>query len=83
MVYLKEEAAKVEIAGFTENSVSEQAGMKAGDIILAMDQTPIRAIDDVKIELLSLKKGDTVKVKVLRKSFFGFNREIDFDVVLQ
>ncbi|HUJ90440.1 MAG TPA: ChaN family lipoprotein, partial [Syntrophorhabdales bacterium] len=83
MVYLKEEEAKVEISGFTENSVSEQAGMKAGDIILALSGTRIQTVDDVKIELLFRKKGEKVTVRVSRKGFFGFAKEMDFDVVLQ
>ncbi len=83
MVYLKEEAAKVEIAGFQENSASEQAGMKVGDIIRALGGIPVQTIDDIKIELLSRKKGEKVMVRVLRKGFFGFTKEIDFDVVLQ
>ena len=83
MVYLKEEAGKVEVDGFSPDSVSQQAGMEIGDVILAIDDASVKTIDDVKIELLSLKQGDKVKVKVLRKGFFGFSSEVDFDVVLQ
>jgi aminopeptidase N len=82
MVFLKEEAGKVEIAGFPQGSVSEKAGMKVGDIILAIDHTRINTIDDVKIDLVGRKKGEKVKVKALRKGFFA-SREMDFDVVLQ
>jgi C-terminal processing protease CtpA/Prc len=56
--------------------------MKIGDIILAVDHTPIRTIDDVKIDLLARKKGEKVRVRVLRKGLLG-SREMNFDVVLQ
>jgi uncharacterized iron-regulated protein len=81
-VFLKEEAGKVEISGFPQNSVSEKAGMNVGDIILAIDRTRVHTIADVKIDLLARKKGDKVKVRVLRKGLLG-SREMDFDVVLQ
>jgi hypothetical protein len=35
----------------------------------------------VKIELLARKKGDQVKVRVIRKGLLG-SKELDFDVVL-
>jgi uncharacterized iron-regulated protein len=82
MVFLREEVGKVEIAGFPQESASEKAGMKVGDIILAIDHTPIRTIDDVKIDLLAREKGERVRVRVLRKGFLG-SREINFDVILQ
>ena len=82
MVLLKEKGGKVEIAGFPPESNSEKAGMKVGDMILSIDHTPVRDIDDVKIDLLFKKKGDKVKVRISRKGFFG-SQKIDFEVVLQ
>ena len=82
MVLLKEEAEKVKIVGFPQESTSEKAGIKVGDIILVIDHTPIRTIDDVKIDLLDRKKGEKVRVRVLRKGLLG-NREMNFDVVLR
>ncbi len=81
MVFLKEEAGKVEIAGFPPGSISEKAGMKVGDIILALDHTPMHTVDDVKIELLAWKKGEKVKVRVLRKGLLG--NEMDFEVAFE
>ncbi len=82
MVLLKEKGGKVEIAGFPSGSNSEKAGMKVGDMILSVDRTPVSDIDDVKIDLLFKKKGEKVKVRILRKGFFG-SQEIDIEVVLQ
>jgi aminopeptidase N len=83
MVLLTEKGGKVEIAGFAHGSNSEKAGMKAGDIILSVDHTPIHQVDDVKIELLFKKKGDKVKVGTLRKTFWGIPKEMNFEVALQ
>ena len=82
MVFLEEEAGKAVISGFPQNSVSEKAGMKVGDILLAIDHTLIHTIADVKIDLLARKKGDKVKVKISRRGLLG-SQEMDFDVVLQ
>lgn len=83
MVFLSEEKGEVKISGFPHGSMSEKAGMKVDDIILSIDHTPAHSIEELKIDLLFRKKGDKVKVNVLRKGFFSSNQEIDFEVVLQ
>jgi uncharacterized iron-regulated protein len=82
MVLLKEEGGKVQITGFPSGSNSERAGVKVGDILLSIDHTPVRTIDNLKIDLLFKKKGEKVQLRTLRKGFFG-SQEIDFEVVLQ
>jgi len=82
MVLLKEKRRRVEIAGFPPESNSEKAGIRVGDIILSIDHTPIRETDDLKIDLLSRRRGEKVNVRVLRKGFFG-SQKIGFDLVLQ
>jgi uncharacterized iron-regulated protein len=67
MVYLTEEPGGIKITGFPENSISEKAGIKAGDIILSLDNMPVKTIDDIKIHLLYRKTGETVRVEILRK----------------
>jgi hypothetical protein len=69
MVVLKEEKGGVRISGFSPGSISETAGLKKDDVILALDDVPIQGIDDVKIFLLYRKKGDTVTATVLRQRF--------------
>jgi aminopeptidase N len=80
MVLLMEKGGKVKIVRFPQGSIAEKAGMKAGDVILSIDRTPVTSIDDVKIELLFRKKGDKVKVKILRKTFLSGSKEIVFEV---
>jgi membrane-associated protease RseP (regulator of RpoE activity) len=82
MVFLKEEAGKVEIVGFPQDSASEKAGMQVGDMILSIDRTPVHSVDDIKIELLFRKKGEKVRVAVLRKGLLG-SEEMNFEVVLR
>jgi uncharacterized iron-regulated protein len=82
MVSLKEEQRRVVIEEFPENSVSEKAGLKAGDVILSLDSEPIGSVEDMKIHLFYKKKGDAVKVKVLRKRFILGDVEIEFNVTL-
>jgi hypothetical protein len=82
MVFLKEEAGKVEIVGFPQDSASKKAGMQVGDMILSIDRTPVHSVDDIKIELLFRKKGEKVSVAVLRKGLLG-PEEMDFEVTLQ
>jgi S1-C subfamily serine protease len=83
MVSLREEDGKVTVEGFSEGSVSQKAGLQAGDTILALDQTPIQSVDDVRIDLLSRKKGEKVRVKILRKSLITGDKELEFEVALQ
>lgn len=82
MVSLKEEQGKVIIEGFSENSVSEKAGLREGDVILSLDGVPVGSVDDMKIHLLSKRKGDTVRVRILRKSLLLGGREMEFTVTL-
>jgi len=81
MIFLSEENGELKITGFAENSVSEKAGAKTGDIILSLDGKEMKSIDDIKIYLLYKKTGETVKVEVLRKDK-DEEKKIILDVVL-
>jgi S1-C subfamily serine protease len=82
MVFLTEEGGKVAIQSFPEGSISEKAGMKAGDVIRSIGNVPIRSIDDGKIELFFHKKGDKINVRVLRPQPSGEEKEIEFELIL-
>jgi len=82
MVSLREMHGVVSIEGFPENSVSEKAGLKDGDVIISLDNVAIKSVDDMRIHLFYKKKGDVVKVKVLRKRFLFGDKEMEFDVIL-
>jgi aminopeptidase N len=82
MVLVREEMGRLVITGFPPDSPSERAGMRAGDVILSIDGTPVGALDDIKIDLVTKEHGDRVDVKVSRKSSFGMSKEMNFEVVL-
>lgn len=82
MAILKEEEGRVKIVGFPEKSVSEKAGLKVDDIILSLDDMAVRGVPDIQIFLFYKKRGDRVKVKVLRKRFLMGDSERDVEVTL-
>ncbi len=82
MALLREDYGRVVINRFPENSVSEKAGLKKGDTILSMDNIAIKSIEDVRIYLFYKKKGDVVRVKVMRERFLFGDKEMEFDVIL-
>ncbi|MBI5055687.1 MAG: ChaN family lipoprotein [Nitrospirae bacterium] len=81
MVFVDEENGILKITGFPEKSVSEKAGLKAGDIIISIDGITVKSVEDIKIHLLYKKTGETVKVKAQRKEKEE-EKKMDFDVVL-
>jgi uncharacterized iron-regulated protein len=81
MVFISEEQEGVKITGFPEISVTEKAGVRSGDIILSFDGKEMKTIDDVKIQLLYKKTGDTVKLEVLRKEG-DEEKKMVFEVIL-
>jgi uncharacterized iron-regulated protein len=82
MAVLNDSQGKPAITDFPEGSISEKAGLKEGDVILSIDDVPVKTIDDIRIELLYKKKGDRLKVKVRRKRFLLGDTDKDFTLVL-
>jgi aminopeptidase N len=81
MVFLKKGKEGLEVAGFPDNSVSEKAGLKVGDVLLFLDDVRVKTIDDIKIYLIYKKKGETIRVKVAREEH-GKRVEIEIPVEL-
>lgn len=50
-----------------EDSPAEEAGLRAGDVIVAVDDADIGAPDDVREQLKDSKPGDEIEIKVVRK----------------
>lgn len=82
MVVLKEDKGSVSISGFSPESVAEKAGLKTDDVIVSLDNEKIEAIEDIKIYLFFKKKGDTVTVRVARKSLLFGVKEREYKVTL-
>ena len=47
---------------------SQRAGMKNGDVVIAIDNTPIKNIEDYMKKLATLEKGMTITIIVQRDS---------------
>lgn len=65
----------VKIDGVSPGKPAEKAGLKAGDIILQMENIPINNMQDYMQSLSKFEKGQTIKVKIKRQ-----NEEILVDV---
>ncbi|MFH1019905.1 MAG: ChaN family lipoprotein, partial [Pseudomonadota bacterium] len=74
-VMLADTAAGPQIKGFSEQSKAGAAGIRAKDVILALDDEPVATIDDLKIFLLSKEIGMSITVKVKRETGFLFKEE--------
>ena len=61
----RESGARVEAV--TRDSPAAQAGIRVGDVIVALGDTPIAGVDDLQRVLTGGRIGDTVEVIVLRR----------------
>lgn len=82
MVYLKTEDRKLQITGFVQDSVSEKAGLKVEDLLVALDGHPVEGIEDAKIALFFKRPGDTINVKIRRPGLFTSGEDMEFTVKL-
>ncbi|MEW6521250.1 MAG: ChaN family lipoprotein [Thermodesulfobacteriota bacterium] len=81
-VMLAEKGGNPVIEGFSPNSGAEAAGMKKGDVVLALDGQEVHTVDDIKISLLYKEHGSKVRVKALRPVFLLPDALLDFEVQL-
>jgi S1-C subfamily serine protease len=54
------------ISGFSTTSAAQQAGLKVGDVIVQIDNTPVNDISSLGDALATKNPGDSVTVKVVR-----------------
>ncbi len=83
MVMFKDEGGKVVITDFPSDSVSQKAGIRVGDVIVALDNLPVHTMAEIKIVLFYMRHDEAIKVKVMRKRFLLGDKELAFDVMLQ
>jgi len=74
-VMLTENKEGVLVAELSKNSKAMKAGIKAKDILLAIDDEPISAVEDLKIILLYKKIGDTIEVRIKRNAGLWDNED--------
>src|SRR5262245_26533666 len=61
-----ENGTGAKIASGTENAPAAEVGLKAGDVVTAVDKTPIKKSDDFSDAIGKHKPGDTVTLTLLR-----------------
>jgi len=66
-----EEGPGVRVKEVKKGSPAAKAGVEPGDILLAIDGEAVGSLDDVKIAMLSRRKGDSVRITVRRDGFFS------------
>lgn len=81
-VVLTEKDNRVKIKKIRPGSSADRAGLKKGDILLSFDEWKIQDIADVKIFLAGKKKGETVRIKILRKRFLFGKKELEITAIL-
>lgn len=59
-----------------DKSPADQAGIKPGDVIKAIDGVRVKSLEDLRIELFFKKKGQKVEITVLRTDENGNSKEI-------
>lgn len=57
----------VRVSGFTDGSTARAAGMKVGDVIIAIDGQPVTTFTDLKYAVLDKAPGDQIEVGFRRK----------------
>lgn len=65
-----EDRAAVSISEVLEGMAADQAGLKAGDLVLGMDDAPFKggsATADLRERVMNLKPGTRVKLQVMRQ----------------
>jgi S1-C subfamily serine protease len=63
----KDRPSRVEITNISPLGKAGEAGLQQGDVILAVDNSPITTIGDLKIALLDKKPSETVQLNIVRE----------------
>jgi aminopeptidase N len=82
MAMFKEDGGKIIVTDFPTDSVSQKGGIRVGDVVLALDNSPVQSVADIRIVLFYKRHGEAVKVKVMRKGFLLGGKELEFNVML-
>lgn len=80
-VMLEGTEAGLKVAGLAEEGKAREAGIRQDDIILSVDNEPVRELEDLKIPMFFKDKGDTVHLHLKRKGFWG-DRIIRVEITL-
>jgi uncharacterized iron-regulated protein len=62
-----EQPARVKITGIIPHGKAGEAGLEKGDVIMAVDSSPVTTVGDLKMVLIDKKPGETVLLNIVRK----------------
>jgi serine protease Do len=62
------ETSGVVVVQLEDGSPAAEAGVRPGDIILEVDQKPIRSLEDFNAKIAGYKLGDTLLLLIKRQS---------------
>ncbi|MEK6744057.1 MAG: ChaN family lipoprotein [Nitrospirota bacterium] len=82
MATFKEENGRILFNDFVQESPARAAGIRADDLLVSLDGVAVKSIPDIKTALFFKNKGDSMKVKVVRKRFLLGEKEMEFEVKL-
>lgn len=76
-------AGHVIVHSFTDPSPARAAGVKADDVVLAINGQTIASISDVRVALWDHQPGDVMRLRVHRSTRSGENRPLTFVIPLR
>jgi aminopeptidase N len=81
-VSLEDGDGKVVVKDFAPQTRAREAGLKQGDIIQAIDDEPVRTINDLRLVMLYKEKGQTIRLRVLRPRNIRSDQRLTIEVPL-
>ena len=81
-VGLDEVRGECRIRSLIRDGAAQKAGLRKGDVLVAIDGQPIKTIADVHVVLWDKKPGNRVRVEVRRRRLFRRASESHFEVML-
>ncbi len=70
------------VHSFTDNSSAKAAGVKTNDVLLTINDQPVKTISDVRVALWDHPPGDVMQVRIQRTARPGEERPITFEITL-
>jgi uncharacterized iron-regulated protein len=81
-VNLEDKGGECRIGSLSPGGAGEKAGLRKGDVVVAIDAQTVKTVADVRLSLWEKKPGDRVRVGVRRKRRLRAVTSLDFEVNL-
>jgi len=82
-LYLDTTGEGVKVRSVADDSAAGAAGIKTGDLLVAVDGQAVPSYSALRMAMLSMKPGDKVRLGYKRKALFGEPAEKTAEVVLR